>query len=890
MFDLENQIRNWLRTLRRSTDLEDSDIAELESHFRDEIDFQIENGLNEEAAFLAAQEKSAPSKILRQEYKTAKLYERSRPFWHPSRFLSSLVWSNIKIALRKIKRQKGFSFINIMGLAIGMACCILILLFVFDELSYDKFHENHDRIFRVTRQWLNEDGVVSLHLGHVAPPIGPFLENDYPEIVQSVRIIGAGGLLVGRGADFFEESRFFFAEQEFFNVFTYEMVAGDPETALRDPMTVVITQEMAQKYFGSENPLGQSITVKADAIKVDMTVSGVIKTMPHNSHFHADILGSFKTYEAMVEEEEMRSWTSNDFATYLHLEENYDISRLKNQLDAFIDRHPAAGSSKQTKLQLQKLTEIHLHSHLDSEIEANSDITYVYIFSLVAFFVLLIACINFMNLATARSSGRAKEVGLLKVVGAQRPQLIRKFLGESILTAVISLLIAMIMVSVVLPQFNQFIGRSLSFNLVSNLSLVFLLFLLAIFVGILSGIYPALFLSAFKPVRVLKGELDSGKKGLSFRTVLVVFQFAISIVLIICVSVVSSQLSYMQTRKLGFDKAHVAVLPSSQAMVQNLDSFKSRLLQNTNILSVSAAKRVPSGSLLDASGASVLSGETSQPITFHIAQLVVDYDYIPTFKMEMAAGRNFSREIRTDSKQAFILNETAIRRIGWKTPEEAINQGFGYGSRRGQIIGVVKDFHFESLHQEIAPIVMFLSSVDLNQISIRINSLNTPQTMAFLKDIWSEMRPEYPFSYFFIDENFDQLYSSEEKLHRIFSYFAFLSIFIGCLGLFGLASYTAERRTKEIAVRKILGASAGGLVTLLSKEFSKWILLANVIAWPLGYFIMSRWLQNFAYRSGIAVWAFFMAGGLAWAIAFLTVSYQTIKVSIADPVASLKYE
>jgi putative ABC transport system permease protein len=286
----------------------------------------------------------------------------------------------------------------------------------------------------------------------------------------------------------------------------------------------------------------------------------------------------------------------------------------------------------------------------------------------------------------------------------------------------------------------------------------------------------------------------------------------------------------------------------------------------------------------------VLSGETSQPITFHIAQLVVDYDYIPTFKMEMAAGRNFSREIRTDSNQAFILNETAIRRIGWKTPEEAINQGFGYGGRRGQIIGVVKDFHFESLHQEIAPIVMFLSSVDLNQISIRINSLNTPQTMAFLKDIWSEMRPEYPFSYFFIDENFDQLYSSEEKLHRIFSYFAFLSIFIGCLGLFGLASYTAERRTKEIAVRKILGASAGGLVTLLSKEFSKWILLANVIAWPLGYFIMSRWLQNFAYRSGIAVWAFFMAGGLAWAIAFLTVSYQTIKISIADPVASLKYE
>ena len=798
--------------------------------------------------------------------------------------------SYLKTTLRNIKKHFGYSLINIMGLAIGMACCILILLFVFDELSYDKFHTNHDRIYRVTRQWFNEDGVSSLHLGQVAPPIGPLLENDFPEIVHAVRIIRASELLVGRNANFFEEPRFFFAEEDFFNVFSYEMIAGDPATALRAPMTVVITQEMAQKYFGSENPLGQSLTVKADSIKVDMTVSGIIKTMPHNSHFHADILGSFKTYEAMAGEEKMRSWGSNNYNTYLLLEENYDVAQLKNQLDPFIDRHMSQGMSERTKLHLQKLTDIHLYSHLDSEIEANSDITYVYIFSIIALFVLLIACINFMNLATARSAGRAKEVGLRKVVGAQRSQLISQFLGESILTAVLSLLIAIVMVILILPEFNQFVGRSLSFNLFSNLSLIFLLFLFAISVGILSGIYPALFLSAFKPVRILKGKMDSGKKGLSFRTALVVFQFTISIILIICVSGVSSQLSYMQTRNLGFDKEHVVVLPSSPAMVENLDSFKSRLLLNPSILSVSAAKRVPSGRLLDSSGASVLSGETSQPITFRIALLRVDHDYIPTFKMEMAAGRNFSRNIRTDSNQAFILNETAIQRIGWKTPEEAIDQGFEYGNRKGQIIGVVKDFHFESLHQEISPIVMLLSTSNLSQISIRINSSNIPQTMAFLQDIWSEMRPEYPFSYFFIDENFDQLYRSEENLSRIFSYFAFLSIFIGCLGLFGLASYTAERRTKEIAVRKVLGASSGGLVVLLSKEFSKWVLLANVIAWPIGYIVMSRWLQSFAYRSGIAIGVFFLAGGLAWAIAFLTVSYQTIKAAHADPVSALKYE
>ncbi|MFC2161251.1 ABC transporter permease [Acidobacteriota bacterium] len=798
--------------------------------------------------------------------------------------------SYLKTTLRNIKKHLGYSFINIMGLAIGMACCILILLFVFDELSYDKFNTDHDRIYRVTRKWLNEDGVVSLHLGQVAPPIGPLLKNDFPEILHAVRIIGADGLLVGRNGNFFEEPRFFFAEESFFNVFTHEMIVGDPATALQDPMTIVITQEMAQKYFGSENPLGQPITVKADPIKVDMTVTGVIKTMPHNSHFHADIIGSFKTYEAVVGEEEMRNWSSNNYGTYLLLEENYDISQLENQLDPFIDRHMSVGRSEQTKLQLQKLTDIHLRSHLDSEIEANSDIIYVYIFSIIAFFVLLIACINFVNLATARSSGRAKEVGLRKVVGAQRSQLIRQFLGESILTAVLSLLIAIALVILILPKFNQFVGRSLSFNLVSNLLLAILLFLFALSVGILSGIYPALFLSAFKPVRILKGKLDSGKKGLSFRTVLVVFQFSISIILIICINVVSKQLSYMQTRNLGFEKEHVVVLPGSPAISENLDSFKSRLLLNPSILSISAAKRVPSGRLLDSSGASVLSGETSQPITFRIALLRVDHDYIPTFKMEMAAGRNFSREIRTDSSQAFILNETAIKGIGWKTPEEAIDQGFKYGNRSGQIIGVVKDFHFESLHQEISPVVMLLSTSDLNQISIRINSLNIPQTMAHLQDVWSEMRPEYPFSYYFIDENFDQLYRSEENLSRIFSYFAFLSIFIGCLGLFGLASYTAEQRTKEIAVRKVLGASLANLVVLLSKEFSKWVLMANVIAWPIGYIVMSRWIQSFAYRSGITIGTFLLAGILAWAIAFITVSYQTIKASLADPVSSLKYE
>jgi len=796
----------------------------------------------------------------------------------------------LKIAYRNIKRHKGYSFINISGLAIGMACCILILLFIFDELSYDKFHENHDRIYRVTRKWLNEDGVVSLHLGHVAPPVAPLLANDFPDIIHAVRMLRIGRALIGNGSTFFEESRFFFAEEDIFKVFTFDLTIGDPQTALQDPLTMVITEEAAEKYFGTEDPIGKSLTIQVDNQKADMKVTGIIKPMPHNSHFHADFLGSFKTYEAVVGDRELQNWASNNYATYLLMPENYDINRLKSRLDPFIDRHMEQGVSERTKLEIQRLTDIHLRSHLDSEIEPNSDITYVYIFSIIAFFILLIACINFMNLATARSAGRAREVGLRKVVGAQRIQLVRQFLSESIITACLSLVIALIIVFLVLPHFNQFVGRDLSLNMKENVSLFVYLILIAIIVGCASGTYPALFLSAFKPVRVLKGILDQGKKGLSFRTVLVLFQFATCIILIICVGVVSGQLNFIRTRNLGFDQEHVVVLPSSPVMVSRLEAFKSRLLANSDILGVSAAKRVPSGRLLDSAGAAVLSGETSQPITFRIAQLGVDYDYIPTFKMEMAAGRNFSREMRTDASQAFILNETAVRRIGWKSPQEAIGKAFGYGQRKGQVIGVVKDFHFESLHQEISPILMMLSSTSLSQISIRISPQNIPQTMAFLKDTWAELRPNYPFSYNFIDENFDQLYKSEENLHRIFRYFAFLSMVIGCLGLFGLASYSAERHTKEIGIRKVLGASAAGLAFLLSKEFTKWVLLANVIAWPAAYLVMSRWLQNFAYRSGISLGIFLLAGGLAWAIAFLTVSYQAIKASLADPIKALKYE
>jgi putative ABC transport system permease protein len=796
----------------------------------------------------------------------------------------------LKTTLRNLKRQKTQSTINILGLAIGLTCCILIILFVRDELSFDKFHENHDRIYRVTRRWLNEDGAVSLHLGFVAPPIGPLLKNDFPAIEHAVRMVGTGGMLVSHGDAYFEENLFFFAEENLFDVFSIKMTKGDPSTSLVDPLTIVISEEMARKYFGSEDPIGQTIHVEAQGQAADLKVTGVIEPLPHNSHFHADFFASFKTYEAIVGDDEMQSWSSNNYATYILIRKNHDVNILKEQLNPFIDRHMDEGRSKITQLILQPLTDIHLHSHLDSELESNSDISYVYVFSVIAFFVLMIAAINFMNLSTARSSQRAKEVGLRKVVGANRSQLIKQFLSESLLTVFAGLAVALILVKLLLPRFNQFLSRELSFNLSGNIGLLSGLIFVAVLVGIVSGLYPAVFLSSFQPATVLKGAKDQRRRKLSLRTVLVVFQFAISIVLIICVGVVTSQLRYIRNINLGFNEEQVVVLPSSSRISSQLESVKTQLYENPNIISVSAAKRVPSGRLLDSSGASVIRGEKSEPINFMIALLRVDHDYIPTFGMELAAGRNFSKEMPTDAANAFILNETAIRQIGWESPLDAIGKGFVYGRAEGQIIGVVKDFHFESIHHKIAPIVMVLSAHSLNQVAVRISPNDIPGTMAFLQGKWQEFRPNYPFSYYFVDERFDQQYRSENKLLQLFGYFAFLAIFIACLGLFGLALYTAEQSIKEIGIRKVLGASVSSLVFLFSKEFSKWVLLANIIGWPVAYYAMTKWLANFAYRTSLSLWIFLLAGVLALVIALITVSFHSVKAAIADPVTALRYE
>lgn len=814
----------------------------------------------------------------------------------------------IKIALRNLLKYKAYSLINISGLAIGMACCILILLFVQDELSYDKYHENADRIYRVTREWFNSDGSSSLHLGHVAPPIAPLLKNDFPDIIHAVRILKGGTPLISYEDKYFQENRFFFSDPELFDVFTLPFIKGDPKTALVNPNNVVLTEAMAQKYFGKEDPLGKVINFEIQGmVKTDFKVTGVMKEIPQNSHFHFDFLGSMKALEHAFGDAEFKNWGSNNYATYLLLSDGYPYKQLEAQFPAFIDKHYGGVIRQRTgqplvqapsirnKLHLWKLTDIHLYSHLDSEIEPNGNITYVYIFSSVALFILLIACANFMNLATARSANRAKEVGMRKVVGADRMKLIMQFLSESVFLAIISLALAVILVELLLTWFSNFVGKELYLDFNVNISLLLGLLGIALFVGVVAGSYPAFFLSRFQPAMVLKGTQKSNSYKSNIRTALVVFQFAISIILIISMGVVYNQLEYFRNKNLGLNKEHVVVLPASSQMIQRYPGFKNRLLQHPNIVAVAGSKRVPSGRLLDSSGARIIDGEKSEPINFRIANVRVDHDFIETYGIKLAAGRNFSVEFPTDSTEAFILNETAVKKIGWKSPEEAIGKPFGYGGRQGKIIGVVKDFHYESLHEPITPIVLLIYPSSFNQISVRIRP-DRPEDMAatleFLNTLWQEYRPNFPFTYSFLDQRYAQLYQAEHKLGQIFVTFSLLAVFIGCLGLFGLASFTAEQRTKEIGIRKVLGASVSNVVILLTKEFTKLVLFATLVAWPISYYAMNRWLQDFAYRINIngQLDTFILSAMLAFFIALVTVSFQAIKAALTNPVNALRYE
>jgi len=808
----------------------------------------------------------------------------------------------LKIALRNIAKHKGYSFINILGLAIGMAVCILIIIFVRHEISYDRYHENSDRIYRIERRYLDSDGSISGGFASLAPSFAPFLEKDFPEIEVVVRLYDSGDTLVKSKDKKFIEDRFYYAEEDIFKVFTIPLIRGDEDTALAEPNSIVISESMAKKYFPDEDPLAKPLQIDQSRL---FQVTGVMRDTPPNSHVHFDFLASYISLKGLyVRDGNDYFWGTGNFSdnvthTYIRLAKDVDLENIRAGIPAFLDRTMGTitdnggriiRASEDTTVVFCKVTDIHLHSRTNSELEPNSDSRYVSLFTVIAIFVLFIACINFMNLSTARAAKRAREVGLRKVVGADRRLLTSQFLGESLLIALIAMILALLFVGLSLPYFSSFSGRPLHLGMLLNPLGLLILFGVFSVTGLASGFYPAIYLSAFRPAAILRGEVTRGRRGARMRQALVVFQFAISIALVACVGVVFRQMRYLQTADLGYDRENIALIPADAVIRRDWSTFKQALVSSPHILSATVSKRAPTGRFLDAPGfrANVYGEERIGSI--YMPHNRVEHDFFKTYGMKIIAGRDFSIEHSTDATAAFIINQTAVRKLGWKSPEEAIGAPISVPGRSGNIIGVVADFNYESLHNEIVAVVSYIRIPEANTVSLRIAPGRIREALKHAEEVWARLHPESAFRYDFLDDRIAALYRNEVRMMQMFGYFSLFAIFIASLGLFGLASFTAVQRTKEIGIRRVLGASVSNITLLLSKEFTKWVVVANIIAWPTAYFAMSTWLDNFAYRIQVGWAEFVFAGVLTFLIALVTVSYQSLKAGLADPVDSLRYE
>ena len=786
--------------------------------------------------------------------------------------------SYLTIAWRNLRRHRAFSFINIGGLAVGMASALLIFLYVQDELSYDQYHANKDRIYRLVtgRQGASYDGIAK-----VSGPWGVAVREALPEVEQMARFRFFGQTLVSRGEVRFYEGGAFYTDPSVFEVFSFPLRLGNPETALTEPNAVVLTESIAQRYFGDENPMGQTLTFDG---QLDFTVTGVMDDVPPNAHFTFPFLVSLASETDSLQYD----WVRNQYYTYLLLGEEAAPEAVVAKFPEVLASHVGEEGAAPFAPRLQKITNIHLHSHLFREMQPNANVAYVYIFSAMALFILLIACINFMNLATARSAPRAREVGVRKASGARRSTLIQQFLGESMLMSIIALVLALALVSLLLPAFNTLTGKTLTVDLLTNTGFLLGVIGLAVFVGVVSGSYPAFVLSSFKPVTVLKGQVRGGGHA-ALRKTLVVFQFAISAFFIIAAGVVKNQLAFIQSKNLGFNQEQMITIPiREEPMRQQVETFKQELLKHPGVVSVTASANLPGGGDFGLP----LAPEGIPPDEIPPARiLAVDHDFLRTYEMEIVAGRGFTTERSGDAITAFALNEEAARALGWDDP---LSKRIGIpvlGFEMAPVVGVVKDFHFRSMHEAIGPLVFFIPTPNWFSVSsVRVRPENLDETLALMEQTWTTFEPTHPFTYSFLDQQFAQLYLAEAQVSKLLNYATALAIFIACLGLFGLAAFTAEQRTKEIGIRKVLGASVGSIVVLLSKDFVRLVVLAFVLAAPLAYLAMTRWLDDFAYRVEISWRIFLMAGLLALAIALLTVSYQAIRAAVGNPVKALRYE
>ena len=807
----------------------------------------------------------------------------------------------LKIAWRNIVGSPLFSAINVVGLAIGLACCIIITLFVSHETSYDKHWSDADRTYRVTRDFFSNN----LRLAAVAPPIAPLLMEDFEEIEDATRLFTTGQVTLSLEEQRFQEERMVIADSNVFDFFELQFVDGDPETALDRPTDLVLTERAAERYFGDENAVGRSLNLLG---QVDLTVTGIIKNLPNNTHMAFELLGSISAVPMLLGPDELEKWGSNNYYTYIRLPEGYDYLDLEDRFPGFLDKHRGAGDSDSNALNLQPITDIHLTSNRDAEWQPNGSAAVVYTFSAVALVVLLIACINFMNLTTARSTQRAREVGVRKVVGANRSQLIVQFLGESVLLTAMAMLLAVAIVELALPSVAAFLEIPLTFA-VMNATVLTMLIAGIMVVGLLAGSYPAFYLSHFRPAEVLKGTASAGGSSL-LRKGLVVFQFAMSVGLLIATGVVVAQMQYVQNYDVGYDRSRniVSGLPFFADFWETYEPLKTELESHPDILSVVYSSRVPGMQNLDGSGYVPEGVQITEDTVIGISDIKVDYQWFEHYDVPVIAGRAFrenERRIEMPSEEkpvangVAILNESAAKRFGW-TPDEAVGKVLRQPMSRQltsfidrEVVGVIPDIHFSSLHDAMKATVYAEPNENYGRnISVKLAPGDYQDAIEHFETVWSRVVPNEPPQWEFLDTRFDALYRAEEKQAQMFGVFAAFAIFVATLGLFGLASFTTERRTKEIGIRKVMGASVRDIVLLLTSDFTKLVLLANVIAWPTAFYFMQQWLGRFAYAAPFSEWAWlFVASALgALAVAWITIALQAGRAARARPVLALRYE
>jgi putative ABC transport system permease protein len=795
-------------------------------------------------------------------------------------------------AWRNLLKRKFYSLINITGLAIGMASCILITIYIHHELSYDQYHTNRNRIYRVLQTFRTVQPGESLP--PPAPgdfwvwgcaPVGPALQADFPQIEKVVRFMSPVSILLQRGDKRFQQENLLFMDSTAFDLFSWKMVQGDPHTALTAPNSIVLTRTVARKLFGGENPVGK--TLLADN-QLNLVVSGVMEDVPSNSQFSFNGLISMSTARNQ-RSDIFNMWGYVDFYTYLLLKEKTSIEPLEKQAASFLKRHNS--QDKGYAIAFEKMTDAYLHSAAIRQPGPTGSMLNVYLFSCIGIFIMLIACINFMNLSTARSLERAKEVGVRKVLGVRHSSLMWQFLFESVLLSLAALAIAILLANACVPLVGKLSGKEFSdTHFLTPLRIAYML-VFAVSVGVLAGIYPAWFLSAFRPVSVLKGKFNPGSEGISLRKSMVVFQFSLSIALIAATAIVYTQMRFVDRHDLGFQKDQMVILnfEGDGKVEEQIEFVKKAIASQPGVVSVSASRAVPGEFLPNAT--TQMQGPGRQMVTQIPFIYEIDFDFIPTYRIPLVAGRAYERSYRTDSAQSMVINEAAARLFGYANPADAVGKKFDQWGRTGTVIGVVKDFNFRSLHQAVEPLTLRYGYPDvLNRISVSIKGENIAATIDHLKKTWERVAPQRPFLFHFLDESFGAQYEADRHFGQLFSLFSLLAIGIACLGLFGLSTFMAQQRVKEIGIRKVLGSSVMGIVLLLSKDFIKLILIAVTVAIPICWWTMNKWLEGFAYRITIGPVIFVEAGMIALAIALGTISWQSFKAAMANPVRSLRNE